>query len=202
MQIIPPTPKKKIWVLEQLTDPQQAAWVADWLLAMRTARTARTEAMRALQISEARDQADKARAAAIQRMSTPGSREVKRWLGGSVEPVSLHFLKANHPDTLLTNILPAAIKTALIEASATCAERYTDTNSTLLIEGIRPSHCVFLLRILEGLPCTLQCRNPDRLLSDPADKLAIWEHHLGKEALAQRLDVLFATGNNCTPWPR
>ena len=152
MQIVPSAPRKKIWVLEQLTNPQQAAWVADWLIVMRTARTVRTEAMRALQTDEARDQADKARAAAIQRMSTPGSREVKRWLGGSIEPVSLHFLKANHPDTLLTETLPAEIKNALIEASVTCAERCTDTGSTLLIEGIRPSLCVFLLRILEGLP--------------------------------------------------
>ena len=89
----------KITVLNQLHDPSRAEWVARWLSTLRETRTACTEQMRALQQQELREHTTQAREAAILRMATPGTKELKRWLGGTVEPVSLHFLKIKHPDT-------------------------------------------------------------------------------------------------------
>ena len=53
-------------------------------------------------------------------MSTPGSKEIKRWLGGPVEPVSLALLRSAYPDALcVRDPTPAALQKLLLRCPVT-----------------------------------------------------------------------------------
>jgi len=59
-------------------------------------------------------------------------------------------------------------------------------NTGLHLRGLRPPQVHHLLAALDGDACTLQCDDPQKLVSDPGEKLTVWEYHLGKEALATK----------------
>jgi hypothetical protein len=132
-------------------------------------------------------------------MATPGSKEVKKWLGGVVEPVSLHLLKMRHPDTLIATDLPPPVRRTLVDAGQLWATLVTEQGTTVTIDGVRPSRMAYLLQIVEGHKCTLSTKDPTRLTADPGDKLAIWEHHLGMEALATKARCHLCKGQSLCP---
>jgi len=155
--------------------------------------------MRVLQQQELREHTTQAREAAILRMATPGTKELKRWLGGTVEPVSLHFLKIKHPDTLEVAFPNREVQLALSEAGRIWASTTTVQRNNITLEGIQPARFARFLDMAAGCSCRITYCDPDRLTADPMDKLAIWEHHLGKEALATKARCCHCRQQNLCP---
>jgi hypothetical protein len=174
--------------LQRLADPRNHAWAGLWMDVIRQNLADTKAELRQFQKDLSTQQATVARTKAIERMATPGSKEIRRWLGGGKEPSSSVFMRTDYPDTITIpgTTAPPPIDLLLVCAKHDITSLIAHSPEQTSISNIPPSLLHELLLTLEDSSCTLSCTHPDKLVEGDSDKLIAWEHYLAKEAIATK----------------
>ena len=197
----PSTAMKKLWdanikpmepqqesVLRQLSKPEFKQWALEWIEVIRCSMKSEQALLEGVQGDIMKERLQKYRDTAQERMGKPGSKEIKRWLGETGDRPSMLYMESQYPSiVVLTGITepPINVRYQLLEFIVGTDITTRTDHSDYYIENIPMNRIYSILKICEGLQCTLKGVE-SRLVEQASDKLTTWEFFLGNEAQATK----------------
>ena len=171
------------------SDAKFQKWLLKWKDVIRTNIVEFKQELFRLSREETARIAELARIRAIERMGTPGSKEIRRWTGKMNAPISAPYLKSDYPDriTLLEKDIPFCFRyLKLSQPLVKVIDRVEPNGNVVQFCNIPAEDMAKILQVLAGTKCTVDCQQPGKRVSSEVDKLVAWEFHLGKEAISTR----------------
>ena len=177
--------------------PEFSEWVSQWKSHIRVHITETRNSLYQLTREIASLELAVTRSKAQERMNTPGSKEIRRWVGKYSAPISAVYLRSEHPDMLI--IPNDAVRTSTIQACQRYGISVESALTHTIIRHIPIQHMVHLLQCQRHSACEVKCTQAGRLVSEDTDKLAAWEFFLASEALSTRSGCPLCEGRHIIP---
>ena len=144
-----------------------------------------------------------ARDKAIERMDTPGSKEIKRWMGKMGETVVPVYMKTDYPDTIEFNggelDQELRVKCTSLDIRITNFSTGTQSVRTTKLERIPATHFYDILKECEIHHPRISSSDPNRVVHLDSDKLVAWENFLAKEAQATKTRCCCCSQHSIVP---
>ena len=194
---------------------QHSEWMRSWKSVLQKELAKTQEQFEVLERTKIRDSIDRAKLGAIERMRTPGSKEIKRWLGKLSAPVTALYMKTDYPDTVTVEVdsMDPSFATWCDREAITVSVESDSQSHQYRFSHIRPSNVWQVISQFMHHKIMLSCSDQERLVREDSDKLIAWEFYMAKEAQASKLRCtvcqccslipitqIVAQSRNIVPW--
>ena len=179
-------PPKAFWM--RIEPSLHKTWIDSWLKEIRQHLALVKDEYRKWEHDMTLAACDIAKTMARERMATPGSKEIKRWMGKLSAPVTTVYMKTDYPDVLDFDI--KVEDETLLEACRMLGCKISTTNIDSVdktrIDNVPATMLYQVLEQCQSLLPRLSCSDTEKVVHSDSDKLIAWEYFLSKEAQATK----------------
>ena len=164
------------------------AVIEEWKGVMRDILQKEKDKYRDWEREQAMMMATLARDKAIERMDTPGSKEIKRWMGKMGATVAPVYMKTDYPDIIeiADHDIDGDLQHWCSSLQIKVQSRVEGTTTITELQRIPASAFHDALSRCAHLHPSIRCSDANRVVHRDSDKVVAWENFMAKEALATK----------------